>query len=53
MWQNLVARHLKKVSLEMGGKNAVIVMDDADLTTCGRRDFMECIWNSWSALYGM
>lgn len=24
-------RHLKKVSLEMGGKNAVIVMDDADL----------------------
>ena len=26
MWQKL-----KKVSLEMGGKNAVIVMDDADL----------------------
>lgn len=25
-------RQLKKVSLEMGGKNAVIVMDDADLT---------------------
>jgi alpha-ketoglutaric semialdehyde dehydrogenase len=25
-------RHLKKVSLEMGGKNAVIVMDDADLS---------------------
>src|SRR5690606_18333269 len=24
-------RHLKKVSLEMGGKNAVIVMEDADL----------------------
>ncbi|WP_339252139.1 aldehyde dehydrogenase family protein [Sporosarcina sp. FSL W8-0480] len=24
-------RHLKKVSLEMGGKNAVIVMDDADI----------------------
>src|SRR5690625_2274906 len=24
-------RQLKKVSLEMGGKNAVIVMDDADL----------------------
>ena len=23
--------HLKKVSLELGGKNAVIVMDDADL----------------------
>lgn len=27
----LSGRHLKKVSLEMGGKNAVIVMDDADL----------------------
>lgn len=25
------ARHLKRVSLEMGGKNAIIVMDDADL----------------------
>lgn len=27
----LGGKHLKKVSLEMGGKNAVIVMDDADL----------------------
>lgn len=27
----LGGRHLKKVSLEMGGKNAIIVMDDADL----------------------
>lgn len=27
----LGGRHLKKVSLEMGGKNAVIVMDDADV----------------------
>jgi acyl-CoA reductase-like NAD-dependent aldehyde dehydrogenase len=27
----LGGRHLKKISLEMGGKNAVIVMDDADL----------------------
>jgi alpha-ketoglutaric semialdehyde dehydrogenase len=25
------AEHLKRVSLEMGGKNAIIVMDDADL----------------------
>ncbi len=25
------AQHLKRVSLEMGGKNAIIVMDDADL----------------------
>ncbi len=28
----LGGKHLKKVSLEMGGKNAVIVMDDADLS---------------------
>lgn len=28
---SLGGQHLKKVSLEMGGKNAVIVMDDADL----------------------
>lgn len=27
----LGGRHLKKVSLEMGGKNAIIVMDDADI----------------------
>ncbi|MEB2282300.1 aldehyde dehydrogenase family protein [Lysinibacillus xylanilyticus] len=27
----LSGKHLKKISLEMGGKNAVIVMDDADL----------------------
>ena len=27
----LGGKHLKKISLEMGGKNAVIVMDDADL----------------------
>ncbi|MCL7715291.1 benzaldehyde dehydrogenase [Stenotrophomonas mori] len=26
-----VGRHLKKVSLELGGKNALIVLDDADL----------------------
>ncbi|TAA09757.1 aldehyde dehydrogenase family protein [Pseudoxanthomonas winnipegensis] len=27
----LAGRHLKKVSLELGGKNALIVLDDADL----------------------
>lgn len=27
----LGGKHLKKISLEMGGKNAIIVMDDADL----------------------
>ena len=27
----LAGRHLKKVSLELGGKNSLIVLDDADL----------------------
>ena len=27
----LAGKHLKKVQLELGGKNAVIVLDDADL----------------------
>lgn len=29
--QKLAAQHVKKLSLELGGKNATIVMDDADL----------------------
>src|SRR5690606_20061537 len=28
---SLAGQHLKRVSLELGGKNAAIVMDDADL----------------------
>jgi NAD-dependent aldehyde dehydrogenases len=27
----LAGKHLKRVQLELGGKNAVIVLDDADL----------------------
>ena len=27
----LAGKHLKKVALELGGKNALIILDDADL----------------------
>lgn len=39
----LAGRHLKKVALELGGKNALIVLDDADLdlAVCGGS------WASW------
>lgn len=30
----LCGQHLKRVTLEMGGKSAAIVLDDADLATC-------------------
>jgi benzaldehyde dehydrogenase (NAD) len=36
----LAGRHLKKVALELGGKNALIVLDDADL---GPRDRRRCV----------
>jgi len=28
---------LKKCSLELGGKNAIVVLDDADVEACRRR----------------
>lgn len=39
----LAGRHLKKVALELGGKNALIILDDADLeqAVCG------AAWASW------
>jgi benzaldehyde dehydrogenase (NAD) len=39
----LAGRHLKKVALELGGKNSLIVLDDADLdlAVCGGA------WASW------
>lgn len=39
----LAGRHLKKVALELGGKNALIILDDADLgqAICG------AAWASW------
>lgn len=39
----LAGRHLKKVALELGGKNALVILDDADmdLAVCGGA------WASW------
>ena len=31
----LAGKHLKKIQLELGGKNAVIVLDDAELDSAG------------------
>ncbi|WP_295560747.1 aldehyde dehydrogenase family protein, partial [uncultured Sphingomonas sp.] len=37
------SRHLKKVSLELGGKNTLIVLDDADLDLATRN----AAWGAW------
>lgn len=37
------SRHLKKVSLELGGKNALIILDDADLDLAVRN----AAWGAW------
>jgi len=39
----LAGRHLKKVALELGGKNALIILDDADLD----RAVSNGAWASW------
>ena len=39
----LAGRHLKKVSLELGGKNSLIVLDDADLDAAASN----ARWGSW------
>jgi len=36
-------RNLKKVQLELGGKNALIVMDDADIDVAASN----CAWGTW------
>lgn len=36
-------RNLKRVQLELGGKNAIIVMEDADLDTAASN----CAWGAW------
>lgn len=36
-------RNLKKVQLELGGKNALIVMDDADMAVAASN----CAWGAW------
>ena len=39
----LAGRHLKKVSLELGGKNSLIVLDDADLELAASN----VAWGAW------
>ncbi len=39
----LAGKHLKKVSLELGGKNSMIVTDDVDLDVAASN----CAWGSW------
>lgn len=39
----LAGRHLKKVALELGGKNALIILDDADMD----RAISNGTWASW------
>jgi len=39
----LAGRHLKKVSLELGGKNSLIVLDDADLDLAASN----VAWGAW------
>ena len=42
---------LKHVHLEMGGKNAIIVMDDADLDLAARGDPVERVRHDGAALH--
>ena len=42
----LAARSVKRVSLELGGKSASIVLDDADLATAVKRSVSNCYLNS-------
>jgi benzaldehyde dehydrogenase (NAD) len=39
----LAGEHLKRVSLELGGKNSIIVLDDADLDAAASN----CRWGAW------
>jgi len=39
----LAGKHLKKVSLELGGKNSMIILDDVDLDIAASN----CAWGSW------
>ena len=42
----LAARTVKKVTLELGGKSASLVLDDADLTTAVEQTVARCFVNS-------
>ncbi|MDG3442768.1 benzaldehyde dehydrogenase [Nitrospirillum amazonense] len=39
----LAGRHLKKVQLELGGKNALVILDDADIDLAARN----AAWGAW------
>jgi benzaldehyde dehydrogenase (NAD) len=39
----LAGEHLKKVSLELGGKNSIVILDDADLDTAASN----ARWGAW------
>jgi benzaldehyde dehydrogenase (NAD) len=39
----LAGEHLKRVSLELGGKNSIIVLDDADIDAAASN----CRWGAW------
>jgi aldehyde dehydrogenase (NAD+) len=45
----LAAKTVKKVTLELGGKSASIVLDDADLTTAVEQTVARCFVNSGQA----
>jgi aldehyde dehydrogenase (NAD+) len=45
----LAAKTVKKVTLELGGKSASIVLDDADLTTAVEQTVARCFANSGQA----
>jgi acyl-CoA reductase-like NAD-dependent aldehyde dehydrogenase len=42
----LAAPTLKRLTLELGGKSANVVLDDADLDAAVRRGVEQCYWNS-------
>ena len=44
------AQSLKPVGLELGGKSAVIVFDDADLMERGQARYVRCGFGQWSGL---
>jgi acyl-CoA reductase-like NAD-dependent aldehyde dehydrogenase len=42
----IAARDVKRVSLELGGKSASIVLDDADMASAAKQAFASCCLNS-------
>ena len=44
---------IKRVNLELGGKNPIIVMDDADLSTCSKRGYLGWIRNIGTKMHSL